>query len=121
MRVLFLDDDEGRHALFKQASIGHDVLHVRTAVEAIDAMKRERFDLAALDHDLGGRQFVDSDEEETGYQVAKAVETIPEDKWPLRIIVHSYNQEGARRMVARLQPLGIPVQHAPFGTWKLSA
>lgn len=90
MRILFLDDDEFRHDVFAEKAIDHDVLHVRSAKEAISAMKKERFDLACLDHDLGTK--------DTGYDVAVAIEggfCHP----PLSVIVHSYNPVGSTRMV----------------------
>lgn len=119
MRVLFLDDDENRHERMKRMSIGHVVDHVRTAEEAIAAMRETEYDLACLDHDLGGLIYVDSnDANGTGYTVAKALTELP-IKRPKQVIVHSFNPVGAQRMARRLHDAGFRVVKAPFGTWCL--
>lgn len=51
-------------------------------------------EMASLDHDLGGIEA--SGKEKTGYDAVKILER--EDCWPLRIVVHSWNPEGATRM-----------------------
>jgi len=53
------------------------------------------FDLIFLDHDLDNRVFVDSEEENTGYQLAKY---IAENNVRGKIIIHSMNTYGAARM-----------------------
>ena len=98
MKILILDDDENRHTLFDLNYRGHELIHVRTAAEAIGFLKSETFDVACLDHDLGGMQMVDSwGTEPTGYDVAKWIAMHPERK-PKLIYIHSYNPDGARNM-----------------------
>ncbi len=53
------------------------------------------FDSIYLDHDLDQRVFVDSDEDNTGYQLAKY---IADKNIDAEIIIHSYNPFGAARM-----------------------
>jgi hypothetical protein len=61
-----------------------------------------------LDHDLGGKDFVDSNEEETGYQVAKF---ILEKGIKYEVcIIHSMNYAGAENMF-RVLPKS---RHIPF-------
>jgi CheY-like chemotaxis protein len=118
MRVLFLDDDPGRHACLKRLSVGHEVTAVVTAAEAIAALRENEYDLVCLDHDLGGKVFVNSTDEDTGYQVAKSLSR-PGARIPRRVIVHSFNPDGTARMVRRLRAAGVDVVAAPFGTWHL--
>jgi len=98
MKILILDDDDTRHTLFKQNYSKHDLVHTYTADEAIDALKRGTYDVVFLDHDLGGKQMVDSwGEEPTGYTVAKWMAMNPERK-PGQVYIHSLNPVGARNM-----------------------
>jgi CheY-like chemotaxis protein len=113
VKILFLDDDEERHEYAATALIGHEVVHVRTADEAITRLGRELFDVAMLDHDLGGTHYAPSDAS-SGYAVACAIEGRAV-MTPARIIVHSFNAAGARRMVAALHAANVAVAWAPFG------
>jgi CheY-like chemotaxis protein len=113
MRILFLDDDPTRIQKFKQAMIGHEVIAVETADDAIARLRAESFDAVSLDHDLGGEVYVASEEHNTGYSVAKEMVTI--ENRPTTII-HSYNPVGAKRMADKLN-----APHIPFATpryWK---
>lgn len=69
-------------------------LHVRTAREAIEAIRSGRVVEASLDHDLG------SEENGTGYDVAKFVEeaAFQGALAPMRVSVHSANPIGARNI-----------------------
>jgi len=121
VRILFLDDDQYRQFKFLEMAIGHDVTMCSTAAEAILALDKE-FDLICLDHDLGGRTFVDSDDPETGMSVAREIarrsQRLPRD---LRVIVHSFNPAGADNMVNCIRAAGIRAIRAPFGTWKIES
>lgn len=66
-------------------------LHVRTAKEAIEAIRSGRVAVASLDHDLGG------EENGTGYEVAKFVEeaAFQGALAPMNLSVHSANPVGA--------------------------
>jgi CheY-like chemotaxis protein len=120
VKILFLDDDSARHHAFSKLADGHVVDYVWTADEAIAALAASTYDLVCLDHDLGGRVYVDIlDEEGTGYTVALAMEGMPEDRRPRETIVHSFNPEGARRIADRLGKAGFRVIKAPFGTFSL--
>ena len=113
VRILFLDDDENRHTHAMRELIGHDVHHVRTVGEAVARLKANDYDLAMLDHDLGGTHYAPSNEV-SGYAVALAIES-GEVRRPARVVVHSFNAAGATRMVAAINQAGVPVAWAPFG------
>lgn len=98
MKILILDDDKIRHLLFKTNFVGHVLVHTYTAQEAIKALEEDLFEVAFLDHDLGGHSYVESEgEEETGYTVAKWLAEHPDRKPPI-IHIHSYNPVGAQNM-----------------------
>lgn len=141
MNILFLDDDLNRHHLFhswvtrvqKQRSRARwlnifgmasqrsnaepaNVEAAFTVNEAIDSLRNsERFDIAFLDHDLGGRTFVE-EREGTGTEVAEWIVTMKPHERPRRIIVHSHNPAGAQRMTDILLERGCPVEQWPFGS-----
>ena len=65
MRILFLDDDEQRHDTAQKYLKTHDADFVRTAPQAIEKLSSHRYDVAFLDHDLGGEHYVSSGREDT--------------------------------------------------------
>ncbi len=77
MKILILDDDQNRLNLFKQKLIGHDVICVETAKDAIIELKKNKFNIISLDHDLGGKVMVESGEG-TGWEVAKFLHDYPQ-------------------------------------------
>lgn len=110
MRVLFLDDDEFRHVLVRLdlRRVGARLVAVRTAAEAIRQVKRQKFDLILLDHDLDGQVYVPSGPG-TGYEVAEYIPgSINRDT---RVIVHTLNQDGAKKM---LEAIGHTAEWVPF-------
>lgn len=118
MKILFLDDDEQRHDAFRRESIGHDVRHVRTVEQAIKALREHGpYDVASLDHDLGREHYASGPGH--GYDVAVFLEEHTA-LCPPTVIVHSYNPNGARRMLAALQRTGCRSAWIPFFGWKPS-
>lgn len=103
MRALFLDDDEVRHNLLRENSIGngYDTRHVKTVAQALKALSMVEFDFVSLDHDLGGNTFVDPSKEETGLDVARYISKM--ENPPPCVRVHSFNPEGAKEMVKVLK------------------
>lgn len=105
MKVLFLDDDPERHRRFAMAHIGCDVTYMWVVAEAIAALDREHHHQASLDHDLGGvasQLTLPEAGESSGYDVALHIASMPADRRPDLVVVHSFNPEGARRMVRAL-------------------
>lgn len=97
MRILILDDDESRLRQFRQILSGNEVTCVKTAKETIEKLsENETYDVIFLDHDLGGKVYAPSGEE-TGYEVAEWISENP-NREPKQIIIHSFNNVGARNM-----------------------
>lgn len=109
--ILILEDDMNRVKQFKERlfeAFGDDKVlnHVSVAEDCIVAIMREEFDLIFLDHDLGGEVYVSSTHTNTGSEVARRFsELCLEENFPNRdtpIIVHSYNPDGAKYIMALL-------------------
>lgn len=115
MRILFLDDDQTRHKRFKILTIGNNVDFVWTSKECIAALlTNERYDLVCLDHDLGGKTFVE-EKENSGTEVAEWIRyKLSKDKYPDKIIIHSSNPQGADRMYDHIFHTGILCRKIPF-------
>jgi hypothetical protein len=97
MKILILEDSRERIRIFKKHfDKKHELFifdHVEDAKNAID--NAGPFERIYLDHDLDQRVFVDSDEDNTGYQLAKY---IADKKVDADIILHTLNPFGAERM-----------------------
>lgn len=99
-RIFFLDDTEIRRDRFAQANQGCVIVFAESAQEAIDILSKDLdFDQIYLDHDLGNRIFIDSNDENSGYQVAKF---LCNKDIRGEIIVHSWNRAGAQNMIGLL-------------------
>ena len=98
MKVFVLEDDPNRVEWMKKnfsSKLEWDLTD--QADEAVAILKKEKYDLILLDHDLGGEQMVDRSVYNTGYTVAnKSHETKNKDTI---VIVHSYNPAGAKNMM----------------------
>lgn len=100
MKVLVVEDNSARLAKFKVDLAGHDVYFAETSIRAQRFLKKHIFDIIFLDHDLGGRIMVESNDQNTGYQVAKAISgSANEDAY---IVIHSANVVGANNIKAVL-------------------
>lgn len=129
-RVLFLDDNEERRVKARSVLVSMDVTTV-TCYEMVCAalQQLDPFDLACLDHDLSIRQtlglptsYQDDNGryvvEHTGYDVAKYIMTMAPERRPKKIIIHSHNVAGAKRMMDFLRDYGHPdVTLVPFMNW----
>jgi CheY-like chemotaxis protein len=129
MLILFLDDQNDRHTLAEKylTTAGHKVLHTYTPDEAIEVLlsSKNRIGLALLDHDLGiivkDDESIFGKKEISGLDFVKSMIKLPKDKLPARVVVHSYNNDGAKNMLNLLTPLGIHSIHTPFSGEMLSA
>lgn len=116
--VLFLDDDMSRHRLFKQYIMSQpgsvEVTYVWTADGAKKALVEKKFDFASLDHDLGGvaDQMCDPDgptQCPNGTTLARWMrDEMPQSQWPIEIVVHSFNRDGAMAMLRAFREAGHP-------------
>lgn len=106
VRVLILDDIQQRHDQADAAFIGCERVHAWTAGQAIEALRGPRFDVATLDHDLG----LNGDDPGTGYDVARfIVEEMPSKRRPKRVLIHSFNPVGSKRMFDVMHEAGVRV------------
>lgn len=96
LKILFLDDDLTRHNTIKPLLTKYLVDYVFTSTEAINKLKETKYNVIMLDHDLGGKIFVESGPG-TGYEVACWIEqNLP--TVDLTIYLHSFNPAGVKRM-----------------------
>ena len=94
--ILVLEDNLERIKAFRELFIGKTVTYTDQAHVAIEMVQKTKWDIIFLDHDLGGEIFVDSEKQNTGYQVAKVLPESMNAETPC--IVHSMNWMGANRM-----------------------
>lgn len=101
MKILILEDSSERIKTFKKNLYQHDLFfydNVEEAKEAVELLGP--FDIYFLDHDLDDRVYVDSNEENTGYQFAKF---LVEKNIKAEFYVHSLNPVGADNICAVLK------------------
>jgi len=100
-KILLLEDNMQRIIWFKE-NVGnkHQLMVADNVKDAIRIYNMFRpFDIIFLDHDLDGRVYVNSSEENTGYQFAKYLKSV---KWGGTTYIHSLNEEGAKKMKGEL-------------------
>jgi CheY-like chemotaxis protein len=122
-RALVLDDERVRHEAFDAFLSGdYSIEHAWTYHEAIAMLKNEQFDIAYLDHDLNDFKGVSSmgsgtygSRELTGADVTRFIARELEPTLrPKKVVVHSWNPDGARAMIAMLRDVGISCTYEPF-------
>jgi hypothetical protein len=118
-KVFILEDDQTRIDLFIEAGIGHD-LTIAKSFKAAKAKFQPPYDYLFLDHDLGGRTYVASEDEETGANFCRWLGAAPQEGskvWAAEpyIIIHSFNPDGAKTMYEILRNNGWMVVSIPFG------
>ena len=102
MRIFLLEDSVKRLQRFRRAFKDQKIIHTASALEAIDLLSTESFDLIFLDHDLTEHD-TDWIAEGTGYDVALFLgnNNTPNDQ--ALILVHTMNPEAGDRMVEALK------------------
>lgn len=108
MKILILEDSLQRIDKFKKLFQYQDPIFVDDVETAYKLCQTNQFDILMLDHDLDHRVFVNSSEENTGYQfVKKIVENVDHKITKQTLIyIHSMNPIGANRMVNLLRDYG---------------
>lgn len=91
MKIFILEDDPGRMGWFRFRLYLHDITHAESCTEIARFMPP--YDLVFLDHDLGGRQL--EDHEDNGCTFAKMIAGHVD---PKTVIIHSYSFDGARNI-----------------------
>jgi hypothetical protein len=112
-RLLFLDDDPVRAEAFLRDH--RDAVWVTNVPDCL-AHLSETWDEVHLDHDLGGKQFVDSRDAESGMEVIRWL--CKEPRVHLRevvFLVHTHNVAAGLLMVLHMRASGYKAELRPFG------
>jgi len=114
LKILFLDDNINRREYARKQFSNDEYFEAETAEEAIKLLNEQSpFYLVSLDHDLGGKTFVLSNEE-SGYWVAKHIAQMPLSMRPTKVIIHTYNPAGSRNMMDELKGKVNQLIYLPF-------
>jgi len=119
-KLFLLEDSESRINWFRNRckAAGHILVLADNVKDALHILRVEKFDMIFLDHDLDDRVYVDSNEENTGYQVAKELHnTINRDT---EVVIHSMNSIGSKNMYNEIISNGNKnVNQLIFGTFSI--
>lgn len=112
-RLLFLDDDPRRAELFL---MDHPRAVWVTNVPDCLARLTELWEEVHLDHDLGGKIFVDSSDTDCGMEVIRWLcKEQPAHLKTTRFYVHTHNATAGLLMVLLMQGGGYKAEFRPFG------
>ena len=116
IRVFLLDDDVRRHRWFSARFKGDLIDIANNVKEARELLSASSYDAIFLDHDLHPEHYnaESTDDERTGYAVARWLCSNPELQRASTILVHTRNADGAMRMVAELRQAGRSADYVPF-------
>ena len=116
IRVFLLDDDVRRHRWFATRFKGDFIDIAHNVKEAEQLLTTTSYDAIFLDHDLHPEHYNSdsTDDERTGYAIARWLCSNPELQRASTILVHTRNADGAMRMVAELRNAGRSADYVPF-------
>jgi hypothetical protein len=116
IRIFLLEDDPRRCEWFAKRFKGDHLDIAREVSLAKELLSTRSYDSIFLDHDLMPEHYgaTDSDDERTGYAIASYLAANPELQRSATIMVHSFNADGAMRMVEELREAGRHVDYVPF-------
>jgi CheY-like chemotaxis protein len=116
IRVFLLDDDVRRHRWFTHRFKGDFIDIANNVKEALELLSASSYDAIFLDHDLHPEHYhaESTDDERTGYAVARWLCSNPQLQRASTILVHTRNADGAMRMVAELREAGRSADYVPF-------
>lgn len=97
MKIFILEDNIGRIKLFQCKLANQSVTFCDNVETAKQILLKESFDIIFFDHDLDDRIMVNSNEANTGYQLAKWIANETALKFA-QVIIHSMNPIGAERI-----------------------
>jgi CheY-like chemotaxis protein len=118
MRILILEDNPIRIEKFKQLFKNQELFISDNVKEALNICLIQNFQVMFLDHDLGDAIWVDSNEENTGYQFVKKIIENQLQKNAL-IYIHSSNPIGANKMLNFLLDNRYDGIWHPYHLWKI--
>src|SRR3972149_9614593 len=98
MKILILEDNQDRINKFKLAFKNQNLYIAEDIQHAKEYCNHNEFNVMFLDHDLDNKIWVDSNEENTGYQFIKWLINNNLQKNSL-IYLHSMNPIGANNML----------------------
>ena len=116
IRIFLLEDDERRCEWFARRFKG-DVIDIVCEIdEAKEMLETRTYDSIFLDHDLQPEHYGSDtrDDARTGYAIASFLAARPELQRAATIMVHSFNADGAMRMVEELRRAGRNADYVPF-------
>jgi CheY-like chemotaxis protein len=102
--ILIIEDDPNRmYAFYKVLDkTKYEIVHAEWAEDAIRFFEQGlQPNIIFFDHDLGGQQFVESTDINTGYQVAKYL--VKHKYYCEQAIIHSCNPAGAENIRALIE------------------
>src|SRR5712672_4378727 len=116
IRIFLLEDDQRRCEWFAKRFKGDHLDVASDVVHARELLQTRSYDTIFLYHDLIPEHYgsADSDDERTGYAIASFLATHPELQRAATIMVHSFNADGAMRMVEELRRAGRLAEYIPF-------
>jgi CheY-like chemotaxis protein len=115
-RVLIVEDDEARCAWFRERLKGRRLDVTCDVPTALAWLAEREYEAVLLDHDLQDSHYFSdaTDDERTGYAVARWLADNPTSQRDALIVIHSLNYTGARRMLDALRDAGRDAEHIPF-------
>ena len=99
-KIFILEDDITRIDWFRKEFANHQLFIAMDADGGKQAVHCEKYDLMFLDHDLGGKVFVNSEDSNTGFQVAKEILKSRNAGTP--VVIHSWNPIGTKNIASLL-------------------
>ncbi len=110
--IIFMDDDDNRAESVRKYLPGGTIFTktVPDTLAAIDS--HSRVDLLFLDHDLGGKTYVNSKDMDCGMEVVRQLEAKKRDV--VMTVVHTMNIPASMEMTAKLKEAGYWVFRIPF-------
>lgn len=116
IRIFLLEDDERRCDWFAKRFKGDSIDISCNVEEAKELLQQNAYDSIFLDHDLMPEHYgaESPDDERTGYAIASFLAGRPDLQRAATIMVHSFNAEGALRMVDELRRAGRQADYIPF-------
>ena len=114
--VFLLEDDQRRCEWFTKRFKGDHLDIVDDVSQARELLETRNYDSIFLDHDLIPEHYgaTESDDERTGYAIASFLASRPDLQRSATIMVHSFNADGAMRMVEELRRAGRTADYIPF-------
>jgi CheY-like chemotaxis protein len=113
-RILFVDNSLERAAILHQRlpdAERQEVCWARTVSEAIKFLEGGGVEVVMLEHDLDGE--LNSKSDKSGMEIVRYLESDPKPE--LTVVIHSWREKVANKMMVRLLRCGYRALHKPFG------